>query len=216
MQNLEDLPRPGRWIVTFPPVPDARSGGGPVAALGAWRRAGGAAGSGTARGLSRRSQLTDALAPGAARLGAHRGDAVHGTRRHGAGAPAPFDPDRPAVGVRCGRGLGIAEDVVDQRHQGAESLGGSLEHMFVKVRRGADGTGGLQGILQSGLEAPRGRGAERVRRPGEAGHGGVRPSREDQGTAGSGRPGRTRARRLRRRGRTRRPAWCGCARRLPW
>jgi hypothetical protein len=48
---------------------------------------------------------------------------VGGSRRHGAGAPFPLDPDRPTVRMRCGRGLGIAEDVVDQRHQGAESLG---------------------------------------------------------------------------------------------
>jgi hypothetical protein len=48
---------------------------------------------------------------------------VHRTRGHGAGTPLYLDPDRPAVGVRCGRGLGIAENVIDQRHQGAESLG---------------------------------------------------------------------------------------------
>jgi hypothetical protein len=95
--------------------------------------------------------------------------------------------------VRCGRGLGIAEDVVDQRHQGAESLGGSLEHMFVKVRRGADGTGGLQGILQSGLEASRDGARSVSGAQGEPGRGGFR-----------------------RRVRTRRPAWCGCARRPPW
>jgi hypothetical protein len=51
--------------------------------------------------------------------------------------------------VRGGRGLGIAEDIVDQRQKGAESLDGSLEHMFVKVRRGPDGRPGLQGVLQS-------------------------------------------------------------------
>jgi hypothetical protein len=51
--------------------------------------------------------------------------------------------------MRCGRWLGIAENVVKQRHDGTQSLGGSLEHMFVTVRWGADGTGGLQRILQA-------------------------------------------------------------------
>jgi hypothetical protein len=45
-----------------------------------------------------------------------------GTRRHRAGSTLSLDPNRPPVRVRRGRGLGIAEDVIDQRHKGAESL----------------------------------------------------------------------------------------------
>jgi hypothetical protein len=47
---------------------------------------------------------------------------VRGTRRHGAGPTLSLDPNRPPVRVRRNRGLGIAEDVVDQGHEGAESL----------------------------------------------------------------------------------------------
>jgi len=47
---------------------------------------------------------------------------VRRSRCRSAGAPLRLDPDRPAVRVRCRRGLGIAENVVDQRHKGAESL----------------------------------------------------------------------------------------------
>jgi hypothetical protein len=47
---------------------------------------------------------------------------VRGTRRYGAGSTLSLDPGRPAVRMRCGRGLGIPEDVVEQRHEGAESL----------------------------------------------------------------------------------------------
>jgi hypothetical protein len=47
---------------------------------------------------------------------------VGATRRHHAGSTLSLDPNRPPVRVRCGRGLGIAEDVVDQRHEGAESF----------------------------------------------------------------------------------------------
>jgi hypothetical protein len=45
-----------------------------------------------------------------------------GTRRHRARSTLSLDPDGPPMRVRCGRGLGIAEDVIDQRHEGAESL----------------------------------------------------------------------------------------------
>jgi hypothetical protein len=62
-------------------------------------------------------------------------------RHHGAGAALPVDPDRPAVRVRCGRWFGVPEDVVKQRQQGAESLTGCLEHMFVRLRLDADGSG---------------------------------------------------------------------------
>jgi len=58
--------------------------------------------------------------------------------------------------MRCGRRLGITEDVVNQRHEGAESLCRSLEHMFVRLRLGSDGHGptdpfasGLAAALQS-------------------------------------------------------------------
>jgi len=45
-----------------------------------------------------------------------------GTRHHHAGPALSLDPNRPPVRVRGVRGLGIAEDVVDQRHEGAKSL----------------------------------------------------------------------------------------------
>jgi hypothetical protein len=45
-----------------------------------------------------------------------------GTRRHRAGPPLSLDPNRPPVRVRCRRGFGIAEDVVGQGQEGAESL----------------------------------------------------------------------------------------------
>jgi hypothetical protein len=41
-----------------------------------------------------------------------------------------------------GREVRVPEDVVDQRQKGAESLDGSLEHMFVIVDGGADGARG--------------------------------------------------------------------------
>jgi hypothetical protein len=61
------------------------------------------------------------------------------------------------MGVRWDRCLGIAENVVNQRQEGAESLGGSLEHMFVTVGAGADGSGGLQRVLQEGGKPAPGR-----------------------------------------------------------
>jgi hypothetical protein len=45
-----------------------------------------------------------------------------GTRCHRAGSTLSLDPNRPPVRVRGGGGLGIAEDIVDQRHEGAKSL----------------------------------------------------------------------------------------------
>jgi hypothetical protein len=47
---------------------------------------------------------------------------VRGTRRHDARSTLSLDPDRAPMGMRCDRGLGIAEDVIDQRHEGAESF----------------------------------------------------------------------------------------------
>ncbi|MGH2894871.1 MAG: hypothetical protein ACRDPM_16630, partial [Solirubrobacteraceae bacterium] len=71
-----------------------------------------------------RGKLADPLARRPDRGGpdGHGGEAVRGTRRDGPGSTLSLDPDRPAVRVRCGRGLGIAEDVVDQRREAAESL----------------------------------------------------------------------------------------------
>jgi hypothetical protein len=45
-----------------------------------------------------------------------------GTRRHHAGSTLSLDPNRPPVRVRCDRGLGIAEDIIEERHEGAKSL----------------------------------------------------------------------------------------------
>jgi hypothetical protein len=47
---------------------------------------------------------------------------MSGTRRHPARSTLSLDPNRPPVGMGRDRGLGIAEDVVDQRHEGAEPL----------------------------------------------------------------------------------------------
>ncbi len=104
------------------------------------------------------TELTDALArrPGRDGPDGHGGEAVRGSRRHGAGAPLPLDPDRPAVRVRCGRWLGIPEDVVEQRQQGAESFTGCLEHMFVRVGRGPDGTEGYARVFAHGRVGPSG------------------------------------------------------------
>jgi hypothetical protein len=44
-----------------------------------------------------------------------------GTWRHPAGSTLSLDPNRPPVRVRGGGGLGIAEDIVDQRHESAKS-----------------------------------------------------------------------------------------------
>lgn len=63
-----------------------------------------------------------------------------GARRDRAGPPPGLDPHLPAVRVRHGRRLRVAEDVVHQRHECAEPLDRTLEHMFVRVARGPDGT----------------------------------------------------------------------------
>jgi hypothetical protein len=65
--------------------------------------------------------LAHAVARGAVVAALHGGEAVGGTSGHGARSARAFDPHRTAVGVRSGRGLGIAEDVVEQRHQCAQS-----------------------------------------------------------------------------------------------
>jgi hypothetical protein len=47
---------------------------------------------------------------------------MRGTRRHRAGPTLSLDLNRPPVRMGRDHGLGIAEDVIDQRHEGAESL----------------------------------------------------------------------------------------------
>jgi hypothetical protein len=47
---------------------------------------------------------------------------VRRARRHRAGSTLSLDPDRPPVRVWHDRGFGIAEDIIDQRHEGAESF----------------------------------------------------------------------------------------------
>jgi hypothetical protein len=37
----------------------------------------------------------------------------------------------------------IAEDIVGEAQQGAQSFEGGLEHMFVRVEKGSDGTTGF-------------------------------------------------------------------------
>jgi hypothetical protein len=44
--------------------------------------------------------------------------------------------------------VGIAEHVVEQAHQAIQRLGGSVEHMFGRLRGRSDGTGVLQETLQ--------------------------------------------------------------------
>jgi hypothetical protein len=50
---------------------------------------------------------------------------------------------------------GIAEHIVEEAHQATERLGGSVEHMFGTLRRGSDGTGVTQAILQGSGEKGR-------------------------------------------------------------
>jgi hypothetical protein len=87
-----------------------------------------------------RPGLAHAVAPAVLGAEANGGEAVGGAGGDGPGATPAVDAHRPAMRVSWGRWLGVAEDVVEQGHQGPESLGGSLEHMFVRVDGGSDGS----------------------------------------------------------------------------
>ena len=71
-------------------------------------------------------------------------------RRDGPWATIPFDPHRAAMRVRCGGRLRVGEDVIHKRHQGANPCYGYLEHMFVSLRRGADGIAAASGAERRG------------------------------------------------------------------
>ena len=92
-------------------------------------------------------ESADAIAGLACWAGANGGEAVGGAWRDGPGSTLAFDPHRAAMRMRRRGCLRVAEDVVHQRHQGADRPYGYLEHMFVSLRRAADGIAVVMGMF---------------------------------------------------------------------
>lgn len=66
--------------------------------------------------------------------------------RGGHRTPAALEPDPDRTPVRMRRfGPRIAEDVVGQAEQSAQSSSGRMEHMFARLSGGSDGTSAAVG-----------------------------------------------------------------------
>jgi hypothetical protein len=84
-------------------------------------------------------ESADPLAPVRTGSGANGGEAV--SRRRGDGAPATVDLDPYRTPVRMRRlGGWIAEDVLGEAQQSAQSFSGRMEHMFARLGGAPDGT----------------------------------------------------------------------------
>jgi hypothetical protein len=89
--------------------------------------------------------------------------AERGRGRDAAGAAFSLPAQRPsvrvgragigAIGIRSRVRRRVAEDVVEAAQPGAQTQLRRLEHMFVRVERGADGTGPREAVLRAAQAA---------------------------------------------------------------